>query len=318
MYKQVARPLHLLILVLFIILLGTCASSVYFINNETAATPDAFFTPTPAPSVSPEATFTPTTVPVMPPTATFPPAQALSVPRTTDTTQPEAGWTQLQPGLERRVIPIYNGQNQQVESLHIWRLDQKYFRLDVAYDERPKPLDRWQQETNALMVVNGGFYSVENEMYFPDGLAIVNGAASGRSFNGYGGMLAIRNSRAEVRSLLQKPYNSAEPLQAALQSFPILVAPGGGLGFGAERENNVSARRTVIGQDKDGRILFIVAPQGYFTLHQLSAYLTDSGLDLDIALNLDGGGSTGILVADPPEIISPSRPIPFVILVYPR
>ena len=216
------------------------------------------------------------------------------------------------------MIPIYNELNQQVESLHIWRLDQNFFRLDVAYDETPKSLESWQMETNALIVVNGGFYSVENERYFPDGLTIVNGKASGHSFNGFGGMLAINQSRAELRWLAQKPYDSYEPLQAALQSFPILVQPGGGLGFGAEKENGVNARRTVIGQDKNGRILFIIAPQGYFTLHQLSACLTESDLNLDIALNLDGGGSTGILVANPRELIHPNRPLPFVILIYAR
>jgi hypothetical protein len=50
----------------------------------------------------------------------------------------------------------------------------------------------------------------------------------------------------------------------------------------------------------------------------LSAYLTESDLDLDIAINLDGGGSTGILVENPRELISPTRPIPFVVLAYPR
>ena len=165
--------------------------------------------------------------------------------------------------------------------------------------KHPSPWKPGREQTNALMVVNGGYYSVENERYFPDGLTIVNGEASGRSFGGFGGMLAINEDRAELRWLVQKPYNSYEPLQAALQSFPILVQPGGELGFGAERENHVSARRTVIGQDKDGRILFIVAPQGYFTLHQLSVYLTESDLNLDIAVNLDGGGSTGTIGGEP-------------------
>ena len=167
------------------------------------------------------------------------------------------------------------------------------------------------------MVVNGGFYSIENEKYFPNGLTIVNGQPSGRSFN-YGGMLAIHEDRAELRWLVQRPFSTSERLQAGLQSFPILVQPGGELGFGPERENHASARRTVIGQDRAGRILLMVAPQGYFTLHQLSAYLTESDLGLDIAINLDGGGSTGILVANPPEVISPTRLIPFVILVYAR
>lgn len=288
MYRHVSGTLHLLIFALLVILFGTISSAFYFIKDE--------------PGITPAATFLPT------PTLNAPPTVA---------PMPEKGWTLLQPGLERRTDSIYNGQNQLVESLHIWRLDQKAFRLDVAYESSPKTLETWQRETNALMVVNGGFYSIDNERYFPDGLTIVNGQVSGRSFN-RGGMLAIDASQAELRWLAQEPYNSSERLQAALQSFPILVNPGGGLGFGAERESYTSARRTVIGQDKAGRILFMVAPQGYFTLHQLSVYLTNSDLNLDIALNLDGGGSTGILVADPREVITSNRPIPFVILVYPR
>jgi len=289
--------------VLLIILIGTCGSSVYFNSNELggASISDC---ETPKDGCDTSAT----------------PVGATPVFRDPSTPAPKPGadWSLIQPGLEQRVIQIYDDLDQHVESLHIWRLDQTYFHLDVAYNERPKSLETWQTETNALMVVNGGFYSVDNERYYPDGLTIVNGKTSGRSFDGFGGMLAINKSRAELRWLAQKAYDAYEPLQAALQSFPILVEPGGKLGFGAERENNVSARRTVIGQDADGRILFIVAPQGYFTLHQLSAYLTDSDLNLDIAVNLDGGGSTGILVANPREFIPPTRPLPFVILVYAR
>ncbi len=290
MYKPVSRILYLL---LFMTWMGICASSIYYINAAPSVKPiPAVFTPTPVPTV-------PSTVETIPDTA-------------------EAGWSLLQPGLERRVTRIYNDQNQHVESVHVWRLDQNYFRMDVAYDETPRSLESWQRATSALMVVDGGYYSIANERYFPDGLIIVHGRASGRSFRGYGGMLAIKDDRAELRWLVQKPYNASEPLQAALQSFPVLVRPGGELGFGAERENNVSARRTVIGQDKHGRILFIVAPQGYFTLHQLSVYLTESDLNLDIAVNLDGGGSTGILVANPREIIPSKVLLPFVILVYAR
>jgi len=231
---------------------------------------------------------------------------------------PEPGWTLLGPGLEGRVIEVHDDQHQPVESLHIWRIDQNFFRLDVAVDENPKSLEAWQQETNAAMVVNGGYYSIDNERYSADGLTIVNGRTVGRSFTGYGGMLAIEQNRSELRWLVEQPYTSLEPLEAALQSFPMLVLPGGGLGYGAERESHVAARRTVVAQDRNGRILFMVAPQGHFTLHQLSRYLTLSDLSLDVAINLDGGGSTGILVANPWEVIPPTRPLPFVILVYSR
>jgi uncharacterized protein YigE (DUF2233 family) len=301
MYQPISRILHLLLLTIFI---GTIGSSIYFIRSEPSAAPAETFAPTPVPTM-------PITLPITVPTAlptVIPPVKSA----------PEAGWSLLQPGLERRVLEIFDGQNQHVESLYVWRLDQNYFRLNVAYESTPKSLQRWQEETGAALVVNGGYYSIANERYFPDGLTIVNGQASGRSFIGHGGMLAIQNSRAELRWLVEKPYQSSEPFEAALQSFPMLVKPGGQLGFGPERENYANARRTVIGQDRQGRILFMVAPRGYFTLHRLSAYLTESDLDLDIAINLDGGGSTGILVADPPEIIAPTRPIPFVILTYAR
>ena len=293
MLKPISLLLHLFLL---LVLIGTFSSIVYYIRHE------------PGVSAAP-ALIVPSTTTVAPTT---------SVPTVSDPprTISEAGWSLLQPGLERRVIDIYS-QRQRVEALHIWRLDQKSFRLDVAYDSLPKSLDAWQRETNAAIVVNGGYYSIVDERYFPDGLTIVNGQATGRSFN-RGGMLAIQENHAELRWLAEEPYNPSEALRAALQSFPILVEPGGQFGFGAERDNHAQARRTVIAQDKAGRILLMVAPQGYFTLHQLSLYLTESDLNLDIAVNLDGGGSTGILVANPHELISPTRPIPFVILIYPR
>jgi len=302
MYKPLSRTIYLS---LFITWVGVFASSIYYIKAAPAATT----IPTPA-AVS---TFTPVTTVPPTPTTIEGVATIQTIPETGDT-----GWSILQPGLERRLIKIYNGENQPVESVYVWRLDQKHFRLDVAFDATPKTLESWQKETNASMVVDGGYYSIENERYFPDGLTIINGQASGRSFNGHGGMLAIDESGAELRWLVERPYQPGERLQAALQAFPILVKPGGQLGFGPERENHVRARRTVIAQDKEGRILFIVAPQGHFTLHQLSVYLTESDLNLDIAVNLDGGGSTGILVANPREIIPPARPLPFVILAYPR
>jgi exopolysaccharide biosynthesis protein len=198
------------------------------------------------------------------------------------------------------------------------RLDLDYFRLDIAYHEIPQTLEDWQTETNALVVVNGGYFRRENDRYFPNGLTIVDGEPIGSSYDDFAGMLAIDDDGAELRWLADTPYDPSEVLTAAMQSFPILVKPGGELGFQEQHEDNLQARRTVVGQDKDGRMLFIVAPRGYFTLHQLSAFLTESDLDLDIAINLDGGPSSGILVANPHQVIPALTFLPLVILVYAR
>lgn len=216
------------------------------------------------------------------------------------------------------MIRLFNEQDQHIESLYIFRLDQNLFRLDVAYRETLLNLEDWQKETDALMVVNGGFFREENEKPVPNGLTIINGQAFGSSYDSFGGMLAIDDQGAELRWLAQEPYVPGEPLRAGLQSFPVLVKPGGEIGFLAEFEDNVRARRTVIAQDKDSRILFIVTPRGHFTLHQLSLFLTGSDLNLDVALNLDGGPSSGIMLANPREIIPSQTLLPIVILVYAR
>jgi Phosphodiester glycosidase len=290
MYKPILHILHTFLL---LVLIGTGSSIFFTLKNSP-----------PALAARPEETRQ-----AISPAPGFPaPLEAT----------PDANWSLLQPGLERRVIQVYDAQQQPVEKVHIWRLDQKNFRLDVAFDASPKSLETWQAETNAALVVNAGYFSIANERYFADGRIVLDGVASGKSFNGFGGMLAVTSGGAELRWLAEKPYDPNEHLQAALQSFPMLVTPGGGLGFGPEREDHANARRTVIAQDRAGRILFIVTPQGYFTLHRLSVYLTESDLDLDIALNLDGGGSTGLLVAEPREVIPAKVLLPFVILVYAR
>ena len=255
--------------------------------------------------------------PTLTPIATFTPSPVSSITPTSEPA-PDTGWTLLQPGFERRFLKIYDDQNQHIESLYMWRLDQNYFRLDVAYHESPQSLESWQRETDALLVVNGGFYRVENEKYFPNGLTIINGQPFGSSYESFGGMLAISEQGAELRWLAEQPYVPGEPLLAALQSFPVLVKPGGQLGFPEQYEDNVQARRTVIAQDREGRILILVAPRGTFTLHRLSVYLTESDLNLDIAMNLDGGPSTGILVANPREVVGSQISLPFVILAYAR
>ncbi len=291
MYKPISYLLHSF---LVLVLIGAISSIVYTINNTPSGMPVETRTPVPPPTSTPAFT------------GTF---QAISE---------DGTWSTVQPGLEQRVIRIEDNQNQPVERVHIWRIDQTYYRLDVAFDARPKTLETWQQETQAALVMNGGYFSINNERYSADGLLVVDGAASGRGFQGFGGMLAISRRGAELRWLVDEPYDPNERLESALQSFPILVKPGGTLGFGSEREDHARARRTVIAQDREGRLLFIVTPQGYFTLHQLSAYLSASDLDLDIAINLDGGGSTGILVAEPREVIPAKVLLPFVILVFER
>jgi len=226
-------------------------------------------------------------------------------------------WRSLQPGLERRTLEIVENRLY-LDSLYILRLSPEYFRFEVAYDPQGLTLEDWQAQTGALLVVNGGYYRLEDEIYVPNGLTVIDGIPMGVSFGDFGGMFAITETGPDLRWLAQQPYDPHETLQAALQSFPILVKPGGELGFPAQHEDNLTARRTVIAQDQKGRILLMIAPQGNLTLHQLSTFLTESDLNLDIAINLDGGPSSGILLAEPSVNIPAISPLPIVITVFNR
>jgi hypothetical protein len=249
------------------------------------------------------------------PTATVTPTFT-PLPTLTPTPKPSK-WRQLQPGLERRVLEV-DIEGQFTESLYILRLEPEYFRFGVAYDPLGQTLEDWQAQTGALIVVNGGYFRLEDEVYIPNGLTVIGSVPMGSSYGDFGGMFAVKETGPELRWLAQDPYDPNEVLQAALQSFPILVKPGGELGFPSEYEDNISARRTVIAQDQAGRILLLVAPQGNLTLHQLSTFLTNTDLDLDIAINLDGGPSSGILLSEPAEKIPAILQLPIVITVNTR
>jgi uncharacterized protein YigE (DUF2233 family) len=246
------------------------------------------------------------------PTASLMPTPTLAVSEAVVPPAPDSGWVTLQPGLERRLI--YLEQAPARETLYLLRLDPATFRFDVAYQPgQPLSLAQWQAQTGALLVVNGGFFTEAN---LATGLTIVDGQPSGTSYTSFGGMLAIGQAGPELRWLPQQPYDPAESLLAGLQSFPMLIRPGGLPGY--PEEDNLPARRTVIGQDRAGRILFLIANSGTLSLNQLGRYLADSDLDLDRALNLDGGASSGLLLADPADGVMAFSLLPAVITVYPR
>lgn len=251
--------------------------------------------------------------PLATPTAVLLPTPTLASVPTTEFV-PDTGWLALQPGLERRVITLQNAQGLITEEVTLLRIDPQLFALRVAYRPgEPLALEQWQAETGALVVVNGGYFTTENTA---TGLIIVDGVAMGSSYDGFAGMLAVSEAGPELRWLAQRPYNPDEALQYGLQSFPVLVKPGGIADF--PDDGGAASRRTVIAQDHNGRILLLVAPWGAFTLHNLSRFLGESDLGIDIALNLDGGTSSGMLLAEPRTLIAAYTALPAVITVHPR
>lgn len=226
----------------------------------------------------------------------------------------DTGWSTLHPGVEVRQLSVATDLGD--ERLTLVRLDPERVTFRVLYSPGVGyPVSAWARQTGALLVCNGGYFTEDLHV---TGLTISDGIVHGTPYGDFAGMFAVdENGVVSLRWLRDRPYRPEEPLQQALQSFPVLVRPGGVPGYPAEADEGHIARRTVIAQDQVGRILVLLAPRGFLSLSALSQWLVASDLALDVALNLDGGTSSGLWVAEGPQIDS-LVPVPAVLGVWLR
>jgi hypothetical protein len=153
--------------------------------------------------------------------------------------------------------------------------------------------------------------------YRATAMTIVDGARHGQSYTGFGGMFAVTEEEGpRLRWLAEEPYGVDEPIVAAIQSAPMLIAQDGALVY--QEDEGRPSRRTAIATDRQGRVLILVAPYGGYTLGELAATIAGSDLDVGSALNLDGGASTGLMISDPREEFPAFSLLPVVITVSPR
>lgn len=256
-----------------------------------------------------------TVVPTLTPTSPATPTSFSTLPPE----PPDTGWRAVADGAEVRRIRVTVGGGM-VERMTLVRLDPAQVRFRVLYAPgEGRRVSEWVSSLRAvgqspLLVVNGGYFTPE---YYATGLLASNGRVYGTSYSGFGGMFAVLpGRRVEVRWLVARPYDPAEVLVEAVQSFPVLVRPSGVLGFPPDADDGRTARRTVVAQDRNGQVLFIVAQDGFFSLHALARWLLESDLDLDVALNLDGGQSTGLYfwMGEATVQIDSGVPVPAVIV----
>ena len=180
-------------------------------------------TPTTAPTATPRPWPTPTPFPTITP---FPTAWPTPTPL-----PPDTGWQTLESGLEIRSIRLTTSESD--EQITVIRVDPEMWSFHVHYNpDEPRSVGGWAESLQSAVVVNGGYFTTENATI---GLLISDGARWGTPYGSFAGMLAVTASgNTTVRWLTDQPYDPAEPLAYAMQSFPMLVKPSGVLGFPAE------------------------------------------------------------------------------------
>ncbi len=227
-----------------------------------------------------------------------------------------AVWETLAPGLERRFY--HPGGDYALTQFVALRIDPARYSFRVHYRPGdPLSLARWREALPGVVAfVNANFFNTQNQAL---GLVVADGVAYGQAYQDMGGMLQVQNGGVRVRSTILEPY-AGEPLEQAAQAFPMLMT-NGAASFDNPQNDRIS-RRTVVGQDTQGRIVLLAtASLMGMKLVDLSHYLASTDLDLVNAVNLDGGGST-MLALDAPgqpsyQVLSLDS-VPTVLAVYPR
>ncbi len=221
-------------------------------------------------------------------------------------------WKKVAPGVEVRNEDWKDAAGDD-DTVTIARFDTRKIKVSVGYQPgQPLSMSDWTQQEHPLAIINGGYF---DQNFQATALVISNGKVFGQSYSGYGGMLSVdSHGSLSLRSLRQRPYNrNAEHLVQATQSAPMLMLGGKRTQFSADASQT---RRSVVAMDKQGRLLFIVSPNPIFSLDELADQLASSDLSIEIALNLDGGSSTGLYVGgSSPVSIDSLAKLPLVIIV---
>ena len=302
-------------------------------NFDPNATPISLF-PTAIPKGSPFPTFIsfatpggPTAVPVTAAGASSSAPLATNTPLPTFTPSPvpptaiptlDANWLSVANGIAYRNLTFKDTQGNLVGVL-VARIDPTKVNFQVAYiPGQTKTMQNWPLALpGAALIVNGNYFDPSGN---PLGLLATNGNLSGFS-NGRtdSGFFQVNGGIARVRSLFLEPFNNTEHFDQLLQGFPMLMVKGQvAPAFNGDLDNTAQ-RRTVIAQDIHGNILIIVTPLAGASFKDMAAYLGVSGLQIDSALNLDGGASTSMyLQTGGPSQYTYGISVPVVLAVFPH
>lgn len=175
-----------------------------------------------------------------------------------------------------------------------------------------QPVGVWlRRYPDAVAAVNCGFFREDAAGYAHIGLLMTAGELQAGLRSNWGGVLIVRDGSAFVAG---QPQRLLAPAALGVQGWPLLAMEGRALPRLNDQEQ---ARRTAVGVDAAGRVVWVAAVQAR-TLAEFAARLLAPDLALTAAINLDGGSSTGLRwLGEEGQLGADSLPVPCALLLYP-
>ena len=201
-------------------------------------------------------------------------------------------WERLNKGIELKIV------HDRDYDIHVfaWRIDPRdvTLKLVVGQASRGDYVQEIRRRENAVLVVNAGWFSSDNDNYLSPDYALKVGGTILNPYRGEtaGGALAIED--AAIRILT--PSQIAEHLARAkdlVYSKPVMIEPG--QKFSMIYNDYDRRSRTAVCTTPEGGIILLVVTGGV-SLYELAEFLSDhqgrQGLPCDAALALTGGPVT--------------------------
>jgi len=165
-------------------------------------------------------------------------------------------------------------------------------RYDILFEGNPdktRSLHQWLTEfPQTIAGVNCGFYWENKGAYLHMGLLEKGKRRLAPVRPKWGAALVLRNGVAKI---VRKPKKRIPSMTLGVQGWPTLLWRGR---VAAGLDNVAIARRTAVGVDASGRVVWVVDARGD-TLQSFAQRLHQKDIALVDAVNLDGGSSTGLL-----------------------
>ena len=206
-------------------------------------------------------------------------------------------WRSVAGGFDVAELPVV-ADGAEVDRILLARIDPAHFRFEVLNAPAgDKDLGAWMETLHAALVINGSYFSRYGT---PDTPFLSKGAFSGpRSYDAKHGAFVASKSSVRIRDLGQESWQQAfRGAEDAMVSYPLLLAADGSSRVTADRR--WLANRSFVGQTKSGEIVLGTTADAFFSLDRLAEFLRRAPLDLELALNLDGGpvACQGIALGD--------------------
>jgi len=209
---------------------------------------------------------------------------------------PEKEARDLPDGWEYRDV-TFDGGARDVKWL-VAPLEQDSWSWSLENDPKdPKTVQAWRQSLKTDLVINGAYFDVD---FTPAGFYQTDKTSSTHAWpdkkvqadpKSYSGMVRIMDGKLQLTHLVSQPQPRPADHESILLSYPTLISDGQAL---VKEDTQKYARRTILAQDATGTAYIITTYQGAVSLYEASRWLATQPEKFRIAINLDGGPSTGL------------------------